>query len=117
MSDSIKPLNLELAMKVVASPRHQMTPTMQEQAVHEITALRERVKALEGVTEALKWALPLAERAVDDHRMERIRCGHSDIVGTYSNGQSWVGIHQSEVDQIEKARVAYATARALGEQP
>lgn len=56
------------------------------------------------LVDALKWALPLAERAIDDHRMERLRCGHNDITGTYKNGQTWVGIYQSEVDQIEAVR-------------
>ena len=65
-----------------------------------------RVAKLE---EALRWALPLAERAVDDHRMERMRCGHNDITGTYKNGVTWVGIHQSEVDQIEFAREVLAS--------
>lgn len=65
-----------------------------------------RVAKLE---EALRWALPLAERAVDDHRMERIRCGHSYITGTYKSGMTWVGIHQSEVDQIEFAREVLAS--------
>ena len=64
--------------------------------------------------EALKWALPLAERAQDDHRMERIRCGHTDIVGQYKNGVSYVGIYQSEVDQIEEARAALSEAREAG---
>lgn len=54
--------------------------------------------------EALEWALPLAEIAVDTHRMYRIQCGHTDINGTYSDGQTWVGIYQNEVDKIEHAR-------------
>lgn len=53
--------------------------------------------------DALAWALPLAEWAIDDHRLERLRCGHSDIHGTYKNGVTWAGIYQSEVDQIERA--------------
>lgn len=68
------------------------------------------IAAAPELLDALRWALPLAERAMDDHRMERIRCGHSDISGTYKNGVTWAGIHQSEVDQIEAARAAIAKA-------
>lgn len=70
-----------------------MSDTIERQA-----AENERLRA------ALRWALPLAERSVDDHRLERVRCGHSDIHGTYKNGVTWAGIYQSEVDQIEEAR-------------
>lgn len=60
----------------------------------------------DALREALKWALPLAERAVDNHRLERLRYGHDDISGTYRDGQTWEGIYQDEVDQIETARDA-----------
>lgn len=60
--------------------------------------------------EALKWAMPLAVLGIEHGRMERIRCGHSDITGTYKSGETWVGIHQFEVDAIEKARAAIANA-------
>ena len=56
------------------------------------------------VVDVLAWATPLAELATESHRLERVRCGHNDIRGTYKNGQTWVGIYQSEVDQIEQAR-------------
>lgn len=62
---------------------------------------------------ALQWALPLAEVAMDDHRVERIRLGHTDIKGTYKNGVTYSGIFQEEVDQIERAR--FAIKKALGE--
>lgn len=58
--------------------------------------------------DALRWALPLAERALDSHRLERCRAGHGDITGTFKNGEKWAGIYQSEVDQIETARSALA---------
>lgn len=61
---------------------------------------------VERLREALHWALPLAERAVDDHRLLRLQHGHTDIIGTYKNGRRSTGIHQSEVDQIEAARDA-----------
>lgn len=63
--------------------------------------------------DALQWALPLARLAMDSHRMERIKCGHTDITGTYSNGETWVGIYQSEVDEIEFAQ--NTIKKALGE--
>ena len=56
------------------------------------------------VVDVLAWATPLAELATESHRLERVRCGYNDIRGTYKNGQTWVGIYQSEVDQIEQAR-------------
>lgn len=52
---------------------------------------------------ALQWALPLARLAMEAHRMDRLRCGHNDIVGKYKSGQTWAGIYQSEVDEIEFA--------------
>lgn len=55
---------------------------------------------------ALKWALPLAERAMEDWRLARVKAGHSDIHGTYKNGITWAGIYQQEVDEIEDARAA-----------
>lgn len=53
--------------------------------------------------ETLKWAVPLALVAMEDHRLERIKCGITDIKGTYSNGVTVLGISQDEVDQIEYA--------------
>ena len=61
----------------------------------------DRIAALE---KALKWALPLAELATETCRLERVRCGHNNIRGTYKNGTTWVGIWQDEIDNIETAR-------------
>lgn len=62
---------------------------------------------------ALQWALPLAQMAMEEARMWRVKAGHMDIKGTYNNGETWVGIYQEEVDQIERAR--FAIKKALGE--
>lgn len=70
------------------------------------------IAAAPELLEALQWALPLAKIAMDTHRMERIKCGHMDINGTYKNGETWVGIYQKEVDEIESAQAAIA--KALG---
>ena len=55
-------------------------------------------------TDVLAWAVPLAELAIERHRTERVLHGRNDIYGTYKNGETWIGIYQSEVDQIEQAR-------------
>lgn len=92
----------EVKQAILADQAH---PTASKDATPEPQVEIERLTKLLGeARDALTWALPLAERAVDDHRMVRIECGHSNITGTYKNGQTWVGIHQSEVDQIEAAR-------------
>jgi hypothetical protein len=70
------------------------------------------IAAAPDLYEALRWALPLAERTMDDHRLGRVKAGHSDIHGTYKNGVTWAGIYQSEVDEIESARAALN--KALG---
>ncbi|MBT1798801.1 hypothetical protein B9Q31_02240 [Enterobacter kobei] len=64
--------------------------------------------------EALQWALPLAEVAIESHRQERVKCGHMDISGVRKDGVSWVGIYQDEIDSIERARAAIS--KALGEE-
>ena len=74
------------------------------------------ITAAPDLLEALRWALPLAEMAIESHRIERIRLGHSDIIGTYKNGATWVGISQDEVDQIEKARAVISFVQK-GPQP
>lgn len=61
---------------------------------------------LQQCRQALAWALPLAECAVETRRTERVQAGHHDIRGTYKNGVTWVGVYQSEVDEIESARAA-----------
>lgn len=50
---------------------------------------------------------------MDEQRVARVMAGHRDIKGTYSDGSTWVGIFQEEVDLIEKAR--FAIKKALGE--
>jgi hypothetical protein len=47
--------------------------------------------------EALKWALPLAEIAMESHRQERLRCGHTF-------GTKRAGLYDEEVDEIERFR-------------
>ena len=64
--------------------------------------------------EALQWALPLAEVAMESHRLDRIKYGHTDISGVRKDGVSYVGIYQDEIDSIEKARAAIS--KALGEE-
>lgn len=59
---------------------------------------------------ALYWALPLARLAMESHRMDRIKFGHNDINGTYKDGTTWVGIYQSEIDDIEFAVAALSKA-------
>lgn len=60
--------------------------------------------------ESLQWALPLAEVAIESHRLERVRCGHTDITGIRKDGVTWAGIYQDEIDSIEKARTAISKA-------
>lgn len=62
---------------------------------------------------ALEWALPLAKLAMEAHRMDRLKCGHNDIVGKYKSGQTWAGIYQSEIDEIEFADLVIAKAKGL----
>ena len=71
------------------------------------------IAAAPDLLKALKWALPLARLAMEAHRMERLRCGHNDIVGKYKSGQTWSGIYKSEIDDIEFADAAIAKAKGL----
>lgn len=68
------------------------------------------IAAAPDILKALQWALPLARIAMEDHRMKRVMAGHKDIFGTYKNGESWVGIYQSEIDEIEFAVAALSKA-------
>lgn len=70
--------------------------------------IAEQAAQIERLRAALRWALPLATMALEDCRQQRVKLGHTDIIGTYRNGQAWVGIHQSEVDNLEAARAALA---------
>lgn len=72
-----------------------------------VRAVNER----DALVAALKWALPLAEIAMEDHRSHRCQAGHGGTIqGTYSNGVTWAGIYQGEVDEIELARATLAKA-------
>ena len=71
-------------------------------------ALAEEEREEGELVAALRWALPLAISSMEDARLLRLEHGHNDIRGTYSNGSTWAGIHQSEIDAIESARAALA---------
>ena len=71
------------------------------------------IAAAPELLEALQWALPLAKIAMSSCQLERVKCGHRDITGTYKDGVTWVGIYQDEVDSIERAESAIN--KALGE--
>lgn len=88
-------------------------PNHKEEDMQEHKANAALFSAAPELLKALQWALPLAKIAMDSHRMERIKCGHVDINGTYKNGETWVGIWQEEVDKIESAQDAIT--KALGE--
>lgn len=83
----------------------------------EITRLRSLVEEAKRVVAAiydpLSWAQRLAEIAMEDHRVNRVKFGHSNIIGTYRSGTTYVGISQAEVDQIEASRDAVEAARSL----
>ena len=76
-------------------------------------ANRNLISAAPELLEALQWALPLAKIAMSSCQLERVKCGHSDITGTYKDGVTWAGIYQDEVDSIESAESAIN--KALGE--
>lgn len=59
---------------------------------------------------ALAWALPLAKIAQEEHRMRRVMAGHNNIIGTRRSGVTWVGLHQHEIDEEERAEAALAKA-------
>lgn len=71
------------------------------------------IAAAPDLLKALDWALPLAKIAIEDHRMGRLKAGHNDITGTYKNGDTWVGIYQSEIGEIEFADSAIAKAKGV----
>lgn len=68
------------------------------------------------ILDALRGALPLAERTLEDHRLERLRCGHSDIGGTDAEGRIVIGLWQTEIDQRDKARAALRQAATTARQ-
>lgn len=76
-----------------------MQPRLQELLAQpdtgDVAALREALKWLE-------WARPKAVSAMEDHRSLRVRAGH-DMKGTYRSGTTYVGLYQSEVDEIEES--------------
>lgn len=77
-------------MKISEAQRKVLAPYA-EQAEAAVLALRE----------ALRWAMPLAKIALEDHRQMRLRAGHK--VGTKQ-----LGLHDSEVDEMERADQAVA---------
>lgn len=64
------------------------------------------IAAAPELLEALKWALPLAEMALEDHRQARIQAGHSDI----GAGSPHLGLWESEAKARDGARAAIAKA-------
>lgn len=58
------------------------------------------VAALREALEWLEWVRPKAVSAMEDHRCLRVKAGH-DMKGTYRSGTTYVGLYQSEVDEIE----------------
>lgn len=83
------------------------------QADHSAAVIAAREGAIANraeVAKVLNWALPLAKIAIESHRYERCKYGH-DMTGTYRNGETWVGIYQTEVDQIEHAEFILALLR------
>lgn len=55
-------------------------------------------KALEEAKRMAKWAIPLAQIAMEDYRMLRLTSGHSDI------GTKRVGLYDDEWEKCEAAR-------------
>lgn len=76
----------------------------------EVAANARLIAAAPALLEALAWALPLAETALNAHRHERIRCGHQDIRGNNKSGEI-IGLHQNEIDDAEHARAALSSAK------
>ena len=65
----------------------------------------------EELRDALQWALPLAELAMEDCRQTRLLMGHDDI-GT---GTDNIGLWPFEVRSIEVARAVLAKALRGGQ--
>lgn len=57
--------------------------------------------AAEKMAEALRWSLPLADMALEAHRQERLRYGHSF-------GTKRVGLYDNEVEEQERHHAALA---------
>ena len=84
---------------------------MRRRLYGEIHALRPSTpRPDERLRKALEWALPLAESALEAHRLERIRCGHNDIRATDAKGNVVIGLWQVEIDQRDAAREALASS-------
>lgn len=68
------------------------------------------------LVDALTWAVPLAERALEEHRVERLRFGHNDI----GAGTDHLGLWDNEAASRTAARAALkdlpTAARALIEE-
>lgn len=72
-----------------------------------IETIEAQAKRIGELETALRWALPLAELALDSHRYDRIKNGHNhDIQGTHKDGTQRLGLWQKEVDEIDFARSA-----------
>lgn len=72
-------------------------------AQNDIPAL---VASLTAAREALRWALPLAEQALEDHRQRRLMGGHTNMRGKNARGAVIVGLTQQEIDAADNARAA-----------
>jgi hypothetical protein len=59
---------------------------------------------VEELRSALKWALPLIGRGLENCRQERLRCGHHDI----GAGTDHFGLWPFEVAQWERVRALAA---------
>lgn len=69
------------------------------------------VNAVPELMKALAWALPLADLALEQCRMDRCKAGHSDITFKKHDGVMWVGLYQSEWDDRENANAALAKVK------
>lgn len=71
----------------------------------------ELLRKIRGLVAALEWTVPLAERALDEHRLQRILAGHKDITATAASGLPVVGLWQTEVDAMDRARAILKEAK------
>lgn len=96
-----------------ATPEYWAAQTFEPQPDYRTLYEQERALADE-LAAKLKWDLPLANLAQEAHRCKRVDYGHIDITAVRRSGERWVGLHQSEVDEIESAEdalAAYQSAR------
>lgn len=94
-------LRSELAAAWAASDQGDDLARLAQASLSAMTAERDRYRT------ALAWALPLAETALEDHRIRRIEKGHNgDIRSVDEKGHQIVGLWQKEVDERAQARAA-----------